>query len=325
MAKRIIGVCYGAVKDDYQALIKERAEALGFEAKFLASDEFASPIPEGWLEDCEVVFGNIPVSRLPEAKNLKWLQTSSAGVAQYCAPGALPESIMLTNASGGYGVGISEYMVAQMLALLKRFPEYMENQCNRVWRRQGMVGAVTGLKVTVVGLGDIGGAFAYRAHLLGARVTGVKRTLSPKPDYIERLFTTDQLDEALKDADLVALALPGIKDTAGLLNRERIFALKQGCYIINVGRGDVLDEQALVEALNSGYLGGAGLDVFVKEPLPEDSPLWTAKNAILTPHVSGGTTFALTVQTIIEIFIENLEAYAADKPFKRTVNRELGY
>lgn len=325
MEKRVIGVCYGAITEADQIRIKERCEALGFEPKFLSDGDFTVKIPEGWLEDCEVVFGNVPVPRLSEATSLQWLQTAAAGVAQYCKPGALSESVMLTNASGGYGVGISEYMVAQMMALLKRFPEYMDNQREHIWRRQGMVGAVTGLNVTVVGLGDIGGAFAKRAHLLGAKVSGVRRHKGDTPDYIEKMYTIDELDEALKDAELVALALPGVADTAGLLNRERIFNLRQGCYIINVGRGDVLDETALAEALNRGHLGGAGLDVFVEEPLPKEHALWDAKNTILTPHVSGGTTFALTITAIVDLFLENLDAYAGGRPFARAVDRKLGY
>lgn len=325
MAKRVIGVCYGGVKQAEADHILKEAGALGFEVKFLPSENFVGSIPDGWVDDCEVIFGNLPEGRISEAKALKWLQTGSAGVANYCVPGVLPESILLTNASGGYGVGISEYMVAQMFALLKRFPEYMDNQKQHLWKKMGMVGAVQGLNVTVVGLGDIGGEFAKRAHLLGAVVKGVKRSRTEKPDYLEALYTNDEMDEALKDADLVALALPGVADTANVLSRERIFALKKGCYVINVGRGNAIDQPALIEALNSGHLGGAGLDVFVEEPIPENDPIWDAKNVIITPHVSGGTSFALTVQTIVDLFLKNLADYAQDKPFARTVNRKLGY
>ena len=325
MQKRVVGVCYGGVKEAEAARISARVAELGFEAQFLPSDGFVGPIPDGWVDDCEVIFGNIPEGRIPQAKQLKWLQTGSAGVAQYCEPGVLPDDILLTNASGGYGVGISEYMVGQMFAMLKRFPAYLDNQRKHSWQRLGRVGAVQGLKVTVVGLGDIGSEFAQRAHLLGASVRGVKRSRTETPDYLERLYITKEMDEALKDADLVALALPGVADTEGVLNRERLLALKPGCYIINVGRGNAIDQDALVELLNAGHIGGAALDVFVEEPIPESDPIWDAQNVIITPHVSGGITFDLTVQTIIDLFLENLASYAAGRPFARTVNRKLGY
>lgn len=325
MAKRVIGICYGPVGETETGHIRSYAEKYGFEVKSLPSENFIGRIPEGWVDECEVIFGSLPPKFLKNAVNLKWLQTSSAGVAPYCEPGVLPEDVQLTNAAGSFGEGISEYMIALMLSLIKRFPEYMDNQREHIFRSRGKVLGVRGLKVTVLGLGDIGSEFAKRAHMLGAVVTGVKRTRSDKPDYIEKLYTTDEIDLAIKDADFVAMSLPGVRETENILNRERIFALKKGCYVINVGRGTSLDQTALVEALNSGHLAGAGLDVFEQEPIPENDPVWNAKNIIITPHVSGGLTFDTTIRNVIDTFVKNFTDYAEGKPFAKTVDKKLGY
>lgn len=325
MAERIIGVCYNGVDAARAQKITQAAQQAGYRVKFFGPVTADNPVPIEWMQDCEIIFGNIKPKDLVHAKALKWLQTSSAGVDAYCRPGILPEGVKLTNASGGYGVGIAEHALGQLLMLLKKSPGYLAQQKAHVWKSLGTVRPIYGSLVTVVGLGDIGSEFAKRMHALGAQVRGVKRRAADKPAFVDALYTTEQLDEALDGADVVFLSLPGTAATAGILNRQRIEGLKAGCIVLNVGRGSAIDQQALIEQLQNGHLGGAGLDVTVPEPLEAESPLWDMENVVISPHVSGGTSFDLTVDKIVDLFLKNLAAYTAGEPFARSVDIKEGY
>lgn len=320
MSTKIIGITYNGINEERAANLKALCESYGFIPKFAPSNTGSE-----FYEDCEVIFGTPKPAWMASYKNLKWLQTSSAGVDAYCHPGILSEDVLLTNAKGGYGIGIAEHLMMQLLMLLKNSVAYHHQQLEQKWQSLGAVRGLYGSVVTVVGLGDIGGEFAKRAKAFGAVVRGVKRVATDKPEYVDELYATEDVDAALKGADVVALCLPNTPTTDNILNAQRIAALKQGAIVLNVGRGSAIDEQALVAVLNSGHLGGAGLDVTRVEPLPAGDPLWTAKNTIISPHVSGGVTFDLTIDRVIGVFTDNLKDYAEGKPFKRLVNRKEGY
>ncbi len=320
MSTKIIGITYNGINEDRATKLKALCESYGFTPKFAPSNTGSA-----FYEDCEIIFGTPKPAWMADYKNLKWLQTSSAGVDAYCRPGILSEDVLLTNAKGGYGIGIAEHLMMQLLMLMKNSVAYHHQQLEQKWQSLGAVRGLYGAVVTVVGLGDIGGEFAKRAKAFGAVVRGVKRVATDKPEYVDDLYTTEQLDIALKDADVVALCLPNTAATDNILNADRIAALKQGAFVLNVGRGSAIDEEALVGALNNGHLGGAGLDVTRVEPLPAGKSLWTAKNTIISPHVSGGITYDLTIDRVIEVFTDNLKDYAEGKPFKRLVNRKEGY
>ena len=176
--------------------------------------------------------------------------------------------------------------------------------------------------------GDIGSNFARRAHALGAEVVGVRRTVHPDtpcPDYCLRVVPQSQMDAELPEADLVALSLPGTPETKHLFHRERIAKCKPGAILMNVGRGSVVDHMALYEAVHSGRLFGAALDVTEPEPLPSDHPLWREPGVIITPHVSGGFSLPKTLDNIADIFVHNLKKYAAGQPLDNQVNRKTLY
>ena len=177
-------------------------------------------------------------------------------------------------------------------------------------------------------MGDIGSNFARRAHMLGAEVVGVRRTVhpgTPCPDYCLRVVAQSQLDEELPEADLIALSLPGTPETNKLFNAERFARCKDGAILINVGRGTTVDSDALVEALRSGKIFGAGLDVTDPEPLPADHPLWGEPGAIITPHNSGKFSLPKTLDNIVDIFIHNLKRYAEGLPLDNQVSRTTRY
>ena len=279
------------------------------------------------IKNCEIIFGGIKPAFLANNECLKWLHTSFAGVDSLLKPEVnFPENIILTNSAGTYGIAISEYLLATTLMLMRRNLQYAKLQFENKWQPLGEVGSIYGSKICVVGLGDIGENYAKRCKALGATVTGIARTKrTHASNSVDKLFTINQLDEAIKDADVIALCLPGTKETAGLFDQKRLNKTKKGALILNIGRGTAIDTKSLISALESGQIGGAGLDVTDPEPLPKDSPLWQMDNVIITPHISGNQTLKLTNTLIVDKFTKYLQDYLTDRPFERVVNKKLGY
>ncbi|OUQ27111.1 D-2-hydroxyacid dehydrogenase [Lachnoclostridium sp. An131] len=281
-------------------------------------------LTEEILSDVEVILGNVPPRLLAHAGKLRWLQLNNAGTEGYCG-GALPEDVLLTNATGAYGLAISEHMVGMLFELQKNLNLYSRNQREHVWKSEGHVRIIEGSRVLVIGLGDIGTAFAQKMKGLGCRTVGIKRREARKPEGVDDLYTLERLERQLPLADIVALCLPGNQDTRHMLNEERIGMLKKNAVVLNVGRGMTLDTEALTRALKEGRIAGACLDVTDPEPLPSDHPLWDMENVILTPHVSGGFTLPENLEKILNICIENLECYLVKRPLRNVVDRKTGY
>ena len=276
------------------------------------------------IAQAEVILGNVPPLLLSWARSLKWLQLNNAGTEGYC-DGSLPRGVILTNATGAYGLAISEHMVGMLFALQKKLNLYQRNQLAHTWKWEGHVRVIEGSRVLVVGLGDIGTAFARKMKALGCRTVGIKRRDGRKPEGVDDLYTLERLEQQLPKADIVALSLPGNADTYHLLSRERMAMLKKNAVILNVGRGMTLDTYALTDALREGRIAGAALDVTDPEPLPEDHPLWSMENVIITPHVSGGFSLPETLEQILDICIANLECYLVGRPLRNIVDFETGY
>lgn len=276
------------------------------------------------VESADVILGNVSPVLLSPADKLRWMQTQSAGVDGYIG-GCLPKNAVLTNATGAYGLAISEYMLAVWLELMKKLHVYRDVQHTGQWKDLGLIASAWNSTVLVLGLGDIGGEFAKRAKAIGAKVVGVRRKGTDKPEYVDELIHTDKLDEYLPLADCVAITLPGTKETKGMFGAERLARMKDGAILLNVGRGSIVDSDALCAALQSGKLSGAGVDVTDPEPLPAEHPLWKQENAVITPHISGGFHLAETHDRIIRIMAENLAAFCAGRPLRNVVDFETGY
>ena len=279
---------------------------------------------EADVAGAELVLGYVHPEILRHDTALEWYQISWAGADGVLA-GGLPENVLLTNASGAYGLAVSEHMVAATLALLKRLHQYARLQAAHDWRLLGSVRSVEGARVLVLGVGDIGGSYARKMKALGACTVGVKRTPGEKPDWLNELHTMDALDELLPSADIVAMALPGGRATDGLMDAHRFARMKQGAFLVNAGRGNSVDLDALKAALASGRLGGAALDVFDPEPLPADDPLWDDPRVIITPHASGKFLMRETAERVVRICGDNLRRYAHGEPLLHVVDRKLGY
>lgn len=304
---------------------RERLKAAAPQAEFLFAGDKEDLPGDAVLDEITVIVGNPRRSLLPRVKNLEWLQLESAGANLYVQPGLLPERCVLTNASGCFGLAISEYMIGQILSLFLRFPSYQENQKNHLWKNEGQVRSIYGSTALAVGLGNIGGEFSRRYRALGGRVIGVRRSNLVKPDYVDELYPIGQLDELLPRADVVALSLPETPETHKLFGKDQFARMKPGSCLINVGRGGAVDSDALCDALNSGHLGGAALDVTDPEPLPAGHPLWEAKNALITPHISGGYNLPETYERVFQICADNLQRYFRGEPLENIVDLRIGY
>lgn len=282
-------------------------------------------VPAEEVSAANIIIGQFSATRAGEAENLEWLHGSMAGIDSFLAPGVLPENVLLTNSAGAYGPAVSEHMVAATLALVRRFPQYMRNQTARVWKPEGNIICIEGSTVAVLGLGDIGGHYAKKMKALGAYVIGIRRTDKDKPEYVDEQYTVDRLPEVIGRADIVAMVLPGSKETEKLMNEDLLYRMKPGSYLVNDGRGSAVDLDALKKVLDDGHIAGAALDVTDPEPLPADHPLWDYKNVLLTPHVSGGFFLRRTLDNVISIACKNLRLYTHGGQMEHVVDRSAGY
>lgn len=275
--------------------------------------------------NADIIIGNVNPQFIAGTKQLKWLQLNSAGTDGYCKEGILPSDAKLTNASGAYGLAISEHMIGLVLALQKKLYLYRDNQKLHLWKDEGTVTSIEGSTTLIVGMGDIGGTFAQKMKTLGSYTIGIRKNIANKPDYIDELLPLEKLDSVLSRADIVALSLPGTKETYHLFDHARISKMKKSAILINVGRGNAIDMDALNDALISDNLGGAGIDVTDPEPLPSTHPLWDAPRMIITPHISGSYHLPETFERIVRIAAKNLKLFQEGKELMNEVDFQTGY
>jgi phosphoglycerate dehydrogenase-like enzyme len=238
------------------------------------------------------------------ASKLRWIQTLSAGYENLQRFG-VPRGVTVTNAGDAWAIPVAEHAMGLLLALAKRLPEAVKQQERREWGRQIMpqMSSLEGRTMVMVGLGSIGKAVAQRARAFGMDIIAVTRS-GRQSELASRVYPLAGLKSALQLADVVVLAVPSNDDTMNLMDEEALQACKPGCFLINVARGDVVNQDALAKALRSGQLAGAGLDVTNPEPLPKTSSLWDAPNLLVTPHVAGGGNFVAL--KLAELAVENV-------------------
>ena len=270
----------------------------------------------------DIILGNPPMTHLHENPNLGLLALSRAGSADCCEPGVLPECTILTNATGAYGIIISEWMIGMLLNIYNHFAVYRAQQLEHCWKKQTLGRySIYGSRILIIGAGNIGSEFAKRAKAMGAYTIGVRRS-NPQPDAcFDEMHLISELDDLLPSADVVALSVPGTSETAHLISEARLSLMKPGAVLLNVGRGSAVDTDALYRHLNSGHLMAAGLDVTE----PAEHPLWAQPNAYITPHISGGMDSPISCQAIFEICLNNLRAYLGQGEYRNIVDRQTGY
>jgi phosphoglycerate dehydrogenase-like enzyme len=248
-------------------------------------------------------------------EGLRWLHTFSAGVDSPAFQVIIDRGGMLTNSSGASAPSIAQYVVAMMLYRTKRIDEWRDQQRRREWT-QLSPGELTEQTVGVIGTGAIGGEVARLAKAFGMRTIGMRRSDKRTP-HIDEQVTPRRLPHLLKQSDFVVLACPLTKETEGLIGERELKAMKPTSTLINVSRGRVVHEGALIRALEEGWIAGACLDVFTFEPLPESSPLWDLPNVIVTPHNSGPSP--LNMGRAMAIFLDNLERFANGRKMRNLV------
>lgn len=273
-------------------------------------------------EEAEVIIGKFHHSKLPLCKNVKWIQLEMAGVDNYTE---IDKEIILTNCSGAFGEIISEYMLSYLLLSSNNLLDYYKNQKEKTWTNIGRIKALSELSILSIGMGDIGSLFSKKAHLLGAKVSGLRRTRQEKEDYLDKLYTIEELDEAIKDYDVIAISLPATKDTYHLFDYARLMKMKKGSVLINVGRGSTIVSEDLIRAVNEKHFSSVFLDVFEVEPLPMNNPLWNLENVYITPHITGNYNADITVKKVLEIINTNLINYRDNKPLINIVDKSIGY
>lgn len=259
-------------------------EKMGHSVVFLQWEKDALPCPYDWVEGvvCNGLFLSHPIEKFP---NLRYIQLTSAGFDRVPMDYVKKRHIEIHNARGVYSIPMAEFALSGVLALMKQLPFFRENQKAHRWEKHRGLIELSEKTVCIVGCGSVGSECAKRFSAFGCRVMGIVTAERQQP-WFEAVYGTEQLDAQLSQADIVVLTLPLTERTRYLLNEERFAAMKQGAILVNIARGAVVDTAAMVEALLSGKLGGAVLDVFEEEPLLEDSPLWEMENVILTPHNS---------------------------------------
>lgn len=266
---------------------------------------------------------------LAAAKNLVWLQAHSAGVDRWAAMPALRDSktITLTNMRGVHGPAIADHVFAMLLALTRDLPVHLAARSTGAWLRDGSGElepfALDGKTLLVVGLGGIGTEIARRGHGFGMRVIATRRGDEPGPGYVEHVGKPTDLLALLPEADVVALAVPLTPETEHMMDARAFAAMKPGSFLVNIARGRVVDQEALVEALRSKRLAGACLDVTEPEPLPVDHPLWRFPNVVITPHVASNAE--ITDERRWALFRENLRRFDAGEPLLNVVDLKAGY
>ena len=256
------------------------------------------------------------------ADDLRWIQWCGAGVNAVLFPGLVRSDVILTNARGVFDRAMAEYTLGLIISFAKRFPESFALQARGEWSHR-LTGRIAGARLLVVGVGSIGREIARLAVAVGMAVEGVGRTARRGDGDFERIHGQDSLDDCLAEADHVVLITPLTAETAGLFGASRFAAMKPSAQFINLGRGRLVDEAALIAALDAGALAGAALDVFETEPLPADSPLWRHPAIIVSPHMSGD--FIGYEDAVAELFLDNFRRYQAGEPLRNLVDKALGF
>ena len=323
----------------YRTRDLERIRAAAPEARIVMLS--VEGIGDGPLDDVEVMLrGPLPAAVfdrvLARAPRLAWVHSATAGVERVLTPASRERGLVITNARGVFSRPIAEYVLLMILAVSRRLPQLLELQRERTW--QPLEGAeLRDVTLGIVGLGSMGRAVGTLASGFGCRVIAVRRRVDegvatpvseldempPGELVLERVSGPDGLPDLMAESDFVVLAAPLTRDTAGMIGEAVLARAKPGSWIINVARGALIDERALLRALRAGVIGGAVLDTFVEEPLPPTSPFYDLPNVILTPHTSWSSGRVL--DRSVELFCDNLRRFAASEPLLNVVDPAAGY
>ena len=298
------------------------------EVNFLSPPDRAAA--DAAIPRADVVFGWATTpENFASAARLRWIHVSAAGVGPLLFPAMVESDVVLTNGRGLHSVAMAEHTLGVILAFTRKLHLARDAQRDRRWTQRDLwsgapgYGELAGTTLGLVGLGAVGGALATRARALGVEVIAVRRHPAASPAPADAQWGGERLGELLERADWLVLATPLTAETRGMIGAAELRRMKASAVLINLGRGALVDEGALIEALRAGRLAGAALDVFEHEPLPDSSPLWEMPQVIVTPHVSGlGPRYW---ERAVEMFARNLRAFTRGEPLENVVDKRAGY
>lgn len=298
------------------------------QVEFIVSKDRALPPGIERAEGAALSWNGPPIDDvLAAATRLMWLHQRGAGIDRIATPKLLASKVVLTNGSGNHATNIGEHVIGMMLAFARQLPWLVRSQAERRWQppEAASLFELSGQTLAIIGAGALGSAVAERAAAFGMRVHGVRREKSRAalaPGF-STMVSIDSIDDVLRDADHVVITLPLTRETHGLFSSERLAVMKRGAHLYNVGRGAIVDSDALLAALRSGQLAGAGLDVTDPEPLPEASPLWLEPGVLVTAHSSGLTP--RSYERYEALLLENLSRFGEGRALLNVVDTSRGY
>ena len=282
------------------------------------------------IADTDVFIGwSLRPEQFVAAKKLRWIHSPAAAVHQLMYPELVRSNVIVTNSTGIHGPVVAEHAIAVLLALAKRLPRAMQYQAkhewsqDQLWHEQPRPREVTGSIVAVIGMGGIGREFAFRAKAFGMKVLAVRESPAKGLSGADEVYSPEQIDEVLPQADYILLCTPVTPATTGLINAARLGKMKPDAYLINVARGPLIDEPALLDALKHCRIAGAALDVFNEEPLPADSPYWSLDNLLITPHTAAVTDRLW--ERHYRLIVDNMKRFLAGEPLLNEVDKNRGY
>jgi phosphoglycerate dehydrogenase-like enzyme len=310
------------------AWLRERLQQQFPDHQFLQFPSYDN-VPDE-IEDTDVFIGwSLRPQQFVVAKKLRWIHSPAAAIHQLMYPELIASNVILTNSSDIHGAVVAEHAIAVLLALAKRLPQAMQYQRKRewaqtqLWREQHKPREVADATVVVVGMGGIGREFIKRAKALGMKILGVRENPAKGLDGADAVYSSAQIDEIIPQADYVLLCTPVTPATTSIMNAARLSKMKPDAYLINVARGPLIDEAALLDTLKNHCIAGAALDVFTEEPLPPDSPFWSLDNLLITPHTAAVTEKLW--ERHYKNIVENMHRFIAGQPLLNEVDKRRGY
>jgi phosphoglycerate dehydrogenase-like enzyme len=276
---------------------------------------------EAQIEEADAVVGNVSRTAFARARKLRWVQSWAAGPDALMYPEMVASDVIVTSVKGNGAIPLAEHAMMLMLMLNRDYPRWWRAQQERRWDHWNHP-ELNGLTCGIIGLGHSGQDLALKCKAFHMRTLGLRRTNQPTPN-VDELFTHDRLHEFLGQSDFVVVTAPRTRETVGMLGEAEFRAMKPTAYYVCFSRGGIAEDAALLRALNEGWIAGAGLDAHSQEPLPPDSPFWTARNTIVTPH--NGASTPGTRQRAADIVADNVRRFIAGEPLRNVVDKQAGY
>jgi phosphoglycerate dehydrogenase-like enzyme len=303
-------------------------DELADQVRAIAGVELVVPADEGQLDEAlpqaEIVLGELLPEQFARATKLRWMMSGGSGIDRHLFPALIESGVTLVSAKGQVGPHLAEHALALLLAVTRGIGKAVRHRTwDTKWPIRDTSWELTGRTLGIIGFGGTGRALAKRAAAFDMRIVTVDPEEVEQPEHVEACWKMDRLFDLLSQSDVVAVCAPLTPETENMFDREAFQQMQNHAILINVTRGKIMDEAALLEALEKGYIGGAGLDVTPLEPLPEDHPLWNFDNVVLTPHTAGASP--LRLQRLIELVCENLRRDLAGEPLLSVIDKRLGY